>query len=60
MSFTSEVKNQICKDEVDANASKAQLCALFQIRASLHMNWQGMYCLFKVKMRRLPNTYFNF
>ena len=38
MSFTSEVKNQICKDEVDANASKAQLCALFQIRASLHLS----------------------
>ena len=47
MSFTSEVKNQICKDEVDANASKAQLCALFQIRASLHMNWQGMYLSFQ-------------
>lgn len=49
MSFTSEVKNQICKEELDVNASKAQLCALFQIRASLHMNWQGMYLSFQVE-----------
>lgn len=49
MSFTSDVKNEICKEVVDKNSSKAQLCALFQIRASLHMNWQGMYLSFQVE-----------
>ena len=57
MSFTSEVKNQICKDEVDANASKAQLCALFQIRASLHMNWQGMYLSFQSDCQTRISTF---
>lgn len=28
---------------------KAQLCALFQMRASLHMNWQGMYLSFQAE-----------
>ena len=28
---------------------KAQLCALFQMRASLHMNWQGMYLSFQTE-----------
>lgn len=43
MSFTSEVKKQICHEPVDEVQAKAQLCALFQMRASLNMNWQGMY-----------------
>ena len=42
MSFTSEIKAQICKEEVDRNQARAQLCALFQMRASLHMNMSGM------------------
>lgn len=49
MSFTSEVKKQICQEELDAQMMKAQLCALFQMRASLHMNWQGMYLSFQTE-----------
>lgn len=49
MSFTSEVKNQICKEELDASLAKSQLCALFQMRASLHMNWQGTYLSFQTE-----------
>lgn len=47
MSFTSEVKNQICKEECDENMAKAQLCGLFLMRASLNMNRQGMYLSFQ-------------
>ena len=49
MSFTSEVKKQICDDVLDTSAAKAQLCALLQMRASLHMNWQGMYLSFQTE-----------
>ena len=49
MSFTSEIKKEICKEEIDAQMMKAQLCALFQMRASLHMNWQGMYLSFQTE-----------
>lgn len=49
MSFTSEAKKQICDDTLDENAAKAQLCALLQMKASLHMNWQGMYLSFQVE-----------
>ncbi|WP_297237236.1 DNA-binding protein WhiA [uncultured Faecalicoccus sp.] len=49
MSFTSEVKKQICDDALDDYSAKAQLCALLQMRASLHMNWQGMYLSFQVE-----------
>lgn len=49
MSFTSEIKKEICKEEIDAQMIKAQLCALFQMRASLHMNWQGMYLSFQTE-----------
>lgn len=49
MSFTSEVKKQICDDGLDDNSAKAQLCALLQMRASLHMNWQGMYLSFQTE-----------
>lgn len=58
MSFTSEIKKEICKEEIDAQMMKAQLCALFQMRASLHMNWQGMYLFFQTEMQRLRNMYF--
>lgn len=58
MSFTSETKNQICKEEVDVNEAKAQLCALFQIRASLHMNWQGMYLSFQVENANIAKHVF--
>ena len=49
MSFTSEIKKEICKEEIDVQMMKAQLCALFQMRASLHMNWQGMYLSFQTE-----------
>ncbi len=42
MSFTSEVKKQICKEPTDRNQARAQICALFQMRASMHMNFRGM------------------
>lgn len=35
MSFAGEVKNQICKEEIDTQQSRAQLCALFQMRAQI-------------------------
>ncbi|MDO4467406.1 MAG: DNA-binding protein WhiA [Bacillota bacterium] len=47
MSFTSEAKLQICNEDLERIQMKAQLCALFQMRASLHMNWQGMYLSFQ-------------
>ncbi len=49
MSFTSEVKKQICAESVDESEAKAQLCAIFQMRATLHMNWQGMYISFQTE-----------
>ena len=49
MSFTSDVKYQICQEEVDAYDAKAQLCALFLMRASIHLNWQGMYLSFQIE-----------
>lgn len=42
MSFTSDVKRQICQESVDRAQGRAQLCALLQMRASLLMNNQGM------------------
>lgn len=49
MSFTSEIKKEICSEDIDTQMMKAQLCALFQMRASLHMNWQGMYLSFQTE-----------
>ncbi len=49
MSFTSDVKYQICQEEVDFNDAKAQLCALFLMKASVNLNWQGMYLLFQIE-----------
>lgn len=49
MSFTSEVKKQICNESVDDNQAKSQLCALFQMRASLHMNANGMYLSYQTE-----------
>lgn len=49
MSFTSEIKKEICTEDMDSQMKKAQLCALFQMRASLHMNWQGMYLSFQTE-----------
>lgn len=47
MSFTSDVKHQIALAELSEKESKARLCALFLQRASIHMNWQGMYLSFQ-------------
>lgn len=49
MSFTSETKQQICYEKLDDKTGRAQLCALLQMRASLHMNWQGMYLSFQTE-----------
>ena len=49
MSFTSETKQQICYEKLDEKSGRAQLCALLQMRASLHMNWQGMYLSFQIE-----------
>jgi cell division protein WhiA len=49
VSFTSEIKKEICSEDIDTQMMKAQLCALFQMRASLHMNWQGMYLSFQTE-----------
>lgn len=49
MSFTSEVKNQICNDPLDARQSRAQLCALFQMRAALHLSRDGMYISYQTE-----------
>ncbi|MFA1015720.1 DNA-binding protein WhiA [Dubosiella newyorkensis] len=43
MSFTSDIKAEICQVKLDDNEAKAQLCALLQSKGSLHMNWQGSY-----------------
>lgn len=49
MSFTSEVKKQICKESVDIRQSKGQLCALFQMRATLHVNHRGRYLSYQTE-----------
>lgn len=49
MSFTSDVKSEICLDTLDDYQAKAQLCALMQVKATLHMNWQGMYVSFQME-----------
>lgn len=49
MSFTSDVKYQICQEKVDYYDAKAQLCALFLMRVSVHLNWQGMYLSFQIE-----------
>lgn len=49
MSFTSDVKGEICLDALDIYEAKAQLCALMQVKATLHMNWQGMYVAFQME-----------
>ena len=58
MSFTSDVKDEICMDSLDALQTKAQLCALFQVRASIHMNWQGMYLSFQTENARIAKHVF--
>jgi hypothetical protein len=49
MSFAADLKHEICQDELDAGQSKAQLAALLYVKASLHMNWQGMYITFQIE-----------
>lgn len=49
MSFTSDVKAEICQDLLDQKEAKAQLCALFQIKGMLHMNWQGTFISFQME-----------
>lgn len=49
MSFTYDVKHEICQDELDDQQAKAQLAALLLVKAALHMNWQGMYLSFQVE-----------
>ena len=58
MSFTSEIKAQICKEEVDRNQARAQLCALFQMRASLHMNMSGMYLSYQTENANIAKHVF--
>ena len=58
MSFTSDVKSQICKEEVDRNQARAQLCALFQMRASLHMNISGMYLAYQTENANIAKHVF--
>ncbi|GJM57899.1 DNA-binding protein WhiA [uncultured Dubosiella sp.] len=59
MSFTSDVKAEICLDELDDYQAKAQLCALFQVKATLHMNWQGMYVSFQMENAGIIKHIFN-
>ncbi|MGN1276128.1 MAG: DNA-binding protein WhiA [Floccifex sp.] len=47
MSFTADVKYQICQEELDQSDTKVQLCALFLMKGSVHINWQGMYLSFQ-------------
>lgn len=49
MSFTSQVKQEICSVKLDASQSKAQLCALLLVKASIHMDWQGMSLSFQIE-----------
>ena len=58
MSFTSEVKFQICQDELDVYDTRAQLCALFLMRGSVHINWQGMYLSFQTENAKIANHAF--
>lgn len=49
MSFSSDVKHEICQYPLDSPQKRAQLCALFLIRASLNMNSQGTWLSFQTE-----------
>ena len=49
MSFTSEIKKEICKEENRCSNDEGTIMCPFQMRASLHMNWQGMYLSFQTE-----------
>ena len=58
MSFASEAKNQICKEELNDQQAKAQLCALFQMRASLNMNRGGWYLSYQTENANIAKHVF--
>lgn len=49
MSFTTDVKHEICDDQLDEAQARAQLAALLLVKASLHMNSRGMYLSFSIE-----------
>lgn len=49
MSFTYDVKHEICQTELDRDKAKARLAGLLLVKASLHMNWQGVYLSFQIE-----------
>lgn len=57
MSFTSEIKAQICKEEVDRNQTPDSYVPSF-IRASLHMNMSGMYLSYQTENANIAKHVF--
>lgn len=49
MSFTTDVKHEICQDRLDDGQARAQLAGLLLVKASLHMNSTGMYLSFEIE-----------
>jgi DNA-binding protein WhiA len=49
MSFTSDVKYEICQSELEGTAAKAHLCALLLHKASLSMDRFGMSLVFQIE-----------
>lgn len=49
MSFTTDVKHEICEDQLDDAQARAQLAALLLVKASLHMTNRGMYLSFSIE-----------
>ncbi|MCF0259005.1 MAG: DNA-binding protein WhiA [Erysipelotrichaceae bacterium] len=49
MSFSSDIKVEICKSPLKEGAAKAQLCALFLMRASLNRSRTSMYLSFQTE-----------
>lgn len=59
MSFSSDVKHEICQYPLDSAQKRAQLCALLLIRATLNMNSQGMYLSFQTENAAIAKKVFS-
>ncbi|MCF0245704.1 MAG: DNA-binding protein WhiA [Ileibacterium sp.] len=59
MSFSSDVKVEICKSPLKEGAAKAQLCALFLMRASLNRSRMSSYLSFQTENAAIAKHVFS-
>lgn len=55
MSFSSEVKQEMCQMKPDPSEARAQLCALFLLRASISINLHGTSLVVQSENARIIN-----